>query len=427
MSEMIDRLNAALEGRYRIERELGQGGMATVYLAEDLKHSRKVALKVLKPELAAVVGGERFLTEIETTANLTHPNILPLFDSGEADSFLFYVMPYIEGDNLRDRLDGERQLSVDEAVRIATEVADALDYAHRHGVVHRDVKPANVLLHEGRPMVADFGIALAVSAAGGGRITETGLSLGTPHYMSPEQASGDRDVDPRTDVYALGCVLYEMLAGEPPYGGPTAQSVLARILTEEPRRVTEIRRTVPRHVDAVVTKALEKLPADRFDSAAAFKAALEDEGFRHEREGSGSARLEPTASSGTGSRSRSLVAALAVALLLAAGLAVAGWLRPSDAPPVSRLEVNVDPPVALNWGPAFAISPDGRLFLYRGPDGQLFVRSMSNLDPEPIPLTEGARTPAFSPDGESVVYHIGSPGDDELRTFSLSGSPPVRL
>jgi len=191
MSDPVTRLNAALEGRYRIESELGEGGMATVYLADDIKHERKVALKVLKPELAAVVGAERFLAEIKTTANLQHPHILPLFDSGEADSFVFYVMPYVEGESLRDRLDREHQLPVDEAVKITTDLAEALDYAHRHEVIHRDIKPANILMHEGRPLIADFGIALAVGAAGGGRMTETGLSLGTPFYMSPEQATTD--------------------------------------------------------------------------------------------------------------------------------------------------------------------------------------------------------------------------------------------
>ncbi|NIP78699.1 MAG: serine/threonine protein kinase, partial [Desulfuromonadales bacterium] len=224
--------------------------MATVYLAEDLKHDRQVAVKVLRPELAAVVGAERFLAEIRTTANLEDPHILPLYDSGEADGFLFYVMPYVEGESLRDRLDREHQLPVDEAVEIARKVGRALAFAHEQGVVHRDVKPANILLRRGEPLVADFGIALALSEAGGGRITETGLSLGTPHYMSPEQASGERTLDPRSDVYALGCVLYEMLAGEPPYAGPTAQAVLAKILTDQPRRIMELRRSVPEHVDA---------------------------------------------------------------------------------------------------------------------------------------------------------------------------------
>ena len=261
MSDAVARLNAALEGRYEIERELGEGGMATVYLAKDLKHNRPVALKVLKPELAAVVGAERFLAEIETTANLQHPHILPLFDSGEADSFLFYVMRYVEGESLRDRLDREHQLPVDEAVRIASDVAEALHAAHQQGVIHRDIKPANILMSGGRPLVADFGIALAVSAAGGGRLTETGLSMGTPHYMSPEQATGDVGVGATTDIYALGCVLYEMLVGEPPYTGSTAQAILGKIIAGEPDPVTEHRNAVPGNVEATIGRALEKLPA----------------------------------------------------------------------------------------------------------------------------------------------------------------------
>jgi serine/threonine-protein kinase len=213
MNDRTERLNASLADRYRIERELGAGGMATVYLAADLKHDRKVAIKVLKPELAAMLGAERFVQEIKTTAALSHPHILPLFDSGEAGGFLYYVMPYIEGETIRDRLNRETQLGIDEAVKIATEVADALDYAHRHGVIHRDIKPENILLHDGRPMVMDFGIALAVSAAAGGRMTETGLSLGTPHYMSPEQATAEKEITGRSDIYSLASVLYEMLAG----------------------------------------------------------------------------------------------------------------------------------------------------------------------------------------------------------------------
>jgi eukaryotic-like serine/threonine-protein kinase len=198
---MIERLNAALEGRYRLDGEIGEGGMATVYLAEDLRHGRQVAVKVLRPELAAVVGAERFLAEIRTTAALQHPHILPLHDSGEADGFLFYVMPFVKGESLRERLDRERQLPVHEAVEIARKVADALEYAHEQGVIHRDIKPANILMSRGDPLVADFGIALALSEAGGGRITETGMSVGTPHYMSPEQATGERALDRRSDVY----------------------------------------------------------------------------------------------------------------------------------------------------------------------------------------------------------------------------------
>jgi eukaryotic-like serine/threonine-protein kinase len=272
------RLVAALAGRYRLERELGQGGMATVYLAQDLKHDRRVALKVLKPELAAVLGAERFVVEIKTTAALQHPHILPLFDSGTADGFLFYVMPYIEGETLRSKLDRETQLGVEESVRIATEVADALQYAHEHGV-HRDIKPENILLANGRPMVADFGIALAVSAAAGGRMTETGLSLGTPHYMSPEQATADKDLTNRSDIYSLGSVLYEMLAGNPPHTGASAQQIIMKIVTEEAAPVTAVRRAVPPNVAAAVAKALEKLPADRFESAKAFSPALHDRAF----------------------------------------------------------------------------------------------------------------------------------------------------
>ncbi|HEY6947954.1 MAG TPA: serine/threonine-protein kinase, partial [Gemmatimonadales bacterium] len=279
MTDSAQRLTAALADRYRIERELGQGGMATVYLAQDVKHDRKVALKVLRPELAAVIGGERFLAEIKTTANLQHPHILSLFDSGDAEGIVYYVMPYVEGESLRDRLHRERQLPIDEAVRIATEVASALDYAHRHGVVHRDIKPENILLHDGSAMVADFGIALAVSRSEGGtRMTETGMSLGTPYYMSPEQAMGEREITAKSDVYALGAVLYEMLTGEPPFTGPSAQAIIARVVTEEPRSLTLQRKTIPPHVEAAVETALAKLPADRFATAAQFAEALNKPG-----------------------------------------------------------------------------------------------------------------------------------------------------
>ncbi|MEJ2206789.1 MAG: protein kinase [Gemmatimonadota bacterium] len=286
MSDPPTRLNAALEGRYSIERELGEGGMATVYLADDLRHERKVALKVLKPELAAIVGADRFLAEIKTTANLQHPHILPLHDSGEADGFLFYVMPYVEGESLRERLDREKQLPIDEAVRIATNVAEALQYAHERGVIHRDIKPANILLQSGKPVIADFGIALAVGAAGGGRLTETGLSLGTPFYMSPEQATGEETVGPTADIYALGCVLHEMLVGEPPFKGTTPQAVLAKIITGEVPSARGERASVPLNVDGATSKALEKLPADRFVGAGAFAEALADPNFRHGHDGS---------------------------------------------------------------------------------------------------------------------------------------------
>jgi serine/threonine protein kinase len=274
MNEPRFRLAAALADRYRIERELGQGGMATVYLAQDLRHHRQVAIKLMRPELSAVIGAERFLSEIRTTANLQHPHILPLFDSGEVDGVLYYAMPFVEGESLRDRLSREKQLPVPDAVRIATEVASALDYAHRHGVIHRDIKPENILLHDGSALVADFGIALAASKAGGTRITETGMSVGTPHYMSPEQAMGEREITARSDIYALGAITYEMLIGEPPFSGPTAQAIVAKVLTEEPRPLIPRRRSIPAEVEDTVLTALEKLPADRFGSAHEFAASL---------------------------------------------------------------------------------------------------------------------------------------------------------
>ena len=281
MADTVTRLAASLADRYRIERELGAGGMATVYLAHDVKHDRKVALKVLRPELSAVIGAERFLVEIKTTANLQHPHILALYDSGQVDGTVFYVMPFVEGESLRDRLNRETQLPVADAVRIATEVAGALDYAHRHGVIHRDIKPENILLHDGRALVADFGIALAACRTeGGSRMTETGMSLGTPHYMSPEQALGERNLDARTDVYALGCVLHELLAGEPPFSGPTAQAIIARVMSSEPEPVTALRKTVPEPVADAILTALAKLPADRFASAAEFATALGSDGPR---------------------------------------------------------------------------------------------------------------------------------------------------
>src|SRR5436305_5644731 len=270
---LVSRLHQALAGRYTIELELGRGGMATVYLARDVKHDRPVALKVLRPELAAVLGAERFLREIRLTAQLQHPQILTLIDSGEADGFLYYVMPYVEGESLRQRLEREGQLPLDEPLRITRAIATALDFAHGRGVIHRDIKPENVMLHPGEPMVADFGIALAVSSAGRARLTEPGLSPGTPAYMSPEQASAEPRLDGRSDQYSLACVLYEMLAGEPPYTGPTAQAVLAKRLTEPIPHLGTLR-GVPPAVEAAVTKALAKAPPDRFATAHAFVLAL---------------------------------------------------------------------------------------------------------------------------------------------------------
>jgi serine/threonine-protein kinase len=260
VADELERLGAALGHRYRLERELGRGGMARVYLANDLRHDRPVALKVLKPELAHALGPERFLREVKITARLNHPHILPLLDSGEAQGFLYYVMPYVEGESLRDRLEHEKQLPLDDALLIAREVADALSYAHSHDVVHRDIKPENILLESGHAVVADFGIARAITAAGGEKLTETGLAIGTPAYMSPEQAAGETTLDGRSDLYSLGCVLYEMLAGEPPFTGPTVESIVRQHLAAEPPSITVIRPAVPGWVASALSRALAKTP-----------------------------------------------------------------------------------------------------------------------------------------------------------------------
>jgi len=353
MSHPTERLSASLADRYRILRQLGAGGMATVYLAEDLKHDRKVAIKVLKPELAAVLGAERFVQEIKTTAALSHPHILPLFDSGEADGFLYYVMPYIAGETIRDRLNRETQLGVDEAVRITCEIADALDYAHRHGVIHRDIKPENLLLHDGRAMVMDFGIALAVSAAAGGRMTETGLSLGTPHYMSPEQATAEREITARSDIYSLGSVLYEMLSGEPPHIGNSAQAIIMKIVTEDAAPVTRLRKAVPANVAAAVAKSLERLAADRFDTAKAFGEALKDANFATKAMPVASAAATPARRRGT------LLVGLALGAV--AGAVAMLLLRPA---PSARGEINRDQLTFSGIANRPAISPDGRRIAY---------------------------------------------------------------
>jgi tRNA A-37 threonylcarbamoyl transferase component Bud32/tetratricopeptide (TPR) repeat protein len=321
MTDVFDRLKAALAERYRIERELGEGGMATVYLAHDLKHNRKVALKVLRPELAEALGAERFLREIETTANLRHPHILPLYDSGDGAGFLYYVMPFVEGESLRDRMNREKQLPLDDALPIAREVADALDYAHSRGVIHRDVKPENILLESGHAVVADFGIARAVDAAGGDRLTETGLSVGTPTYMSPEQAAGERELDGRSDLYALGCVLYEMLAGQPPFTGPTVESVIHQHLTAASPPVTQFRPAVPPEITGALQRSLAKAPADRFNSVAQFAAAL------GAAPGHGSQVVAP--SGRTTPRRWAILAAAVAALVLGA---VGWWITHRQAP-----------------------------------------------------------------------------------------------
>ena len=277
-SDFVAPLAAALADRYRVGRELGHGGMATVHLAEDLKHGRSVAIKILRPEVAAAIGAERFVREIRMSAALQHPHILGLIDSGEVGGTAYYVMPLVEGESLRDRLRREKQLSIADAVRIASEVASALDYAHRRGIIHRDIKPENILLQDGQALVADFGIALGVTSSGDTRMTEAGVSVGTPHYMSPEQAMGEREITARSDVYALGCVTYEMLVGEPPFTGPTTQAIVARVLTERPGSVVSRRHTVPLAMEKAIHTALQKLPADRFASTIAFRSALASAG-----------------------------------------------------------------------------------------------------------------------------------------------------
>jgi hypothetical protein len=354
----VSRLTTALEQRYRIERELGAGGMATVFLATDLKHDREVALKVLRPELGAVLGAERFLAEIKITARLDHPHILTLIDSGAEGGFLYYVLPFVRGESLRDKLNREHQLGLDEALAITRQIAGALDYAHRHGVVHRDIKPENILLLEGEAMLADFGIALAVSEAGGNRLTETGLSLGTPQYMSPEQATGDRMLDARSDVYSLGAVLYEMLAGEPPVTGPSAQAMIAKLMTERPVHLRVVRSSVPEAVDAAVARALDKTPADRFPSAGDFARALDDRTVTK-------AGAEPTVVLPARRPRRRLWAVLAVvllALVVAAGAFVAAGRR--AAPAVSyalrdRTQLTFSGTVFVS-----AVSADGKQLAY---------------------------------------------------------------
>jgi serine/threonine-protein kinase len=426
MSDVAARLSTALADRYRIERELGQGGMATVYLAHDLKHVRDVAIKVLHPDLGAALGSERFLSEIRTTARLQHPHILPLLDSGEADGLLYYVMPLVTGETLRSRIQREHQLSIPEAIRIAREVASALDYAHRHDVIHRDIKPENVLLHDGSALVADFGIALAVHQAGGQRMTQTGLSLGTPQYMSPEQAMGERVIDARSDVYALGALTYEMLAGEPPFTGPTVQAIVAKVLNSEPVPVTSLRKSVPPNVAAAVAKSLEKLPADRFEGARAFGEALHDPTFRTDARTNGGMPRATRALS-----SRMAVGSLAVAVAV---LVSVGWLAyrresaPSSQPVQFVVTANgvAEPVYTLTW-PA-TVSPDGRTILYAGAAGngtyQYYLRDVGRLGARPIAGTIEAQSPMFSPDGRWIAFQAQ---DGKLKKVPLNGGAPISL
>jgi len=424
LTDVLARLTESLAGRYQVQRELGAGGMATVYRAVDLKHQRDVAIKVLHPELGAALGGDRFLSEIRTTARLQHPHILPLLDSGEADGLLYYVMPLVTGETLRQRLERENQLPINDAISIAREVADALGYAHGLGVIHRDVKPENILLRDGHALVADFGIALAVQTAGGARMTQTGLSLGTPQYMSPEQAMGERTIDGRSDVYALGAVVYEMLAGEPPFTGPNVQAIVARILAEEPRSLAAQRRAVPAGVENAVMRALEKLPADRYSRPAEFAAALLVDAPASVRSSGRAHRM----------RSRIWPPVAAGAAMLAAGVSLGRVLAKPAAvtEPARQLAIhlpdsirvafrgNLDAPGGQG---SVTISGDGRRIAWVGTtprksedDVQLYVRDLSSYTIRAVPGTAGAFAPFLSTDGSMLGYFSGR----ELRETNLN-------
>ena len=401
------RLTAALADRYRLERELGEGGMATVYQAHDLRHGRDVAIKVLHPDLGAALGGERFLSEIRTTARLQHPHILPLLDSGEADGLLYYVMPLVTGETLRARLEREQQLPIDQAVQVAREVADALGHAHGLGIIHRDIKPENILLQGGHALVADFGIALAVQQAGGHRMTQTGLSLGTPQYMSPEQAMGERKVDARSDVYALGAVTYEMLSGDPPFTGSSVQAIVAKIMAEPPTPLHTLRGTVPAHVEQAVHTALAKLPADRFATAAEFAQALVS-----------GRSPEPVR------RAAPPKAVVAMALVTAASLAFAAWswLRPVPGASPSRYVVDLESYFdETQDSPEF--SPDGTTLAYGTLTNDLVLRHEASRELTVVPGLKDAWSPFYSPDGKSIAYVAGFPGD--LKVVDL-GTMAVR-
>ena len=425
----LERLAAALHDRYRIERELGAGGMATVYLAHDIRHDRDVAIKVLHPDLGAALGGERFLSEIKTTAKLQHPHILPLLDSGDAAGLLYYVMPVMTGETLRGRLLRERQLPIPEAVRIAREVASALDYAHRQGIIHRDIKPENILLHDGQALVADFGIALAVQQAGGARMTQTGLSLGTPSYMSPEQAMGERTIDARSDIYALGALTYEMLAGDPPFTGSTVQAIVARVLSEKPTPLHTLRDTVPPAVEHAVMTALAKLPADRFENAKQFADALANPAFATV------AVPNVAVMSSTGWRTwlrdpRSWAALLA--LMLLGAISLPSRNDASDAGTSRVMRFTVEGPtdsavLAIGGGRDRdpIVTSDGRMlaFIAREAAGSaLYMRRLDSFELSKI-ADDATHAGFFSPDNAAIGFFRNS----EVWKADLREPVPVRV
>jgi len=428
MTLPIDRLRSALADRYRVEQEIGAGGMATVFRAHDLRHERDVAIKLLHPDLGAALGGERFLTEIRTTARLQHPHILPLLDSGEADGLLYYVMPLVTGETLRARLDRDQQLPITEAVLIAREVADALGYAHGMGIIHRDIKPENILLQGGHALVADFGIALAVQSAGGQRMTQTGLSLGTPQYMSPEQAMGERSIGAGSDIYALGAVTYEMLVGDPPFTGSSVQAVVAKIMSEKPTAVRTLRDTVPPGVEAAVLTALAKLPADRHASAQDFVAALSDMRPPTSSFSGYAGATGASASASEPSRRGVLIAGWGIAVIAIAAAAV-GWLRPAPASPTLRYEMLLgnDQGLGAVRGSRLALSADGGMLVYVGRQpgaSRLLVRRRDQLRATPIPGTENAINPAISPDGQRIAFAANA-GLAGIGVVGLNGAPPL--
>jgi Tol biopolymer transport system component/tRNA A-37 threonylcarbamoyl transferase component Bud32 len=415
--DSISELTELLSAQYTIEEEIGAGGMARVYLAQDRRHGRRVAIKVLNPELAALLGVERFLSEIKVTASLHHPNLLPLYDSGEVGGRLFYVMPFVESGSLRVRLEREKHLPVEDAVRIALGVASALQYAHKQGVIHRDLKPENILLHEGEPLVADFGIALAVKRAGGERFTQTGMSLGTPQYSSPEQAMGERVIDGRSDIYSLGTVLYEMLAGDPPHQASTLQAVVAKVITERPKDIRLVRPSCPEHVAQTIDICLAKLAADRFASAHEFCESLKGHSSSRTPPGYRPGSIDTPAVRARSRRKATIVTAavgLGAALLTAAAMQMSGG-RDATHERAVRFALTIDPDETIATGVSgtpLALSPDGGALAYlaTGVDGvqQMHLRSINDSHARTIPGTLRALHPAFSPDGRAIAFMRGS-------------------